>query len=134
MIIRNDEAGNSIRIAYNRVELQLATESKKRIIGTIIGRTFYVKKKPAHLHVAKNAYGINHQLISNYSVIQNIHLTATFPDDKGKKTYFFTVEYLIEKAEVGFYSGASDGNDYERQYFITLEDLAEFEMTTGANF
>lgn len=110
----NDDNGNIIINDNDNLYLKLATETRKRRVGTISNNNLIVKRKrDKHLHIKANAYGFNHYLIANATRFQSVILS----DEQG--TYRITNEDILKLGRFLYFKQSG----LERQLFVPLEEL-----------
>jgi hypothetical protein len=118
-----DNSGNKILTEHFpstvRILLQLKSEEKSRLIGTIDRATETLKIKrdrTRHLFLKNRSYGFNHNVLKLSKLFNKIHIS-----DKEAK-WLVTKEYILEKGE--FLHFINNGG-FELQIFVKLSVLSE---------
>lgn len=118
-----DNSGNKILTEHFpstvRILLQLKSEEKSRLIGTIDRATETLKIKrdrSRHLFLKNRSYGFNHNVLKLSKLFNKIHIS-----DKEAK-WLVTKEYILEKGE--FLHFINNGG-FELQIFVKLSVLSE---------
>ncbi len=120
-----DEVGNQLVCRNNGkriiMSLKLVKEDRHRRIGiiNIATKTMEVRRKrDRHLFIKGNSYGFNHQLLADAKLFDKIRLF----DEIG--------EWLIPKAYIltnGSFLNFINKGGFERQTFVTLEEIEQFK-------
>jgi len=118
-IISQDREGNKIFVKNGKVFLKLMSEDKPRNIGSLSENKKIFRcerKRRIHLHRISNSYGFNRELIESLPELETIILSDEHDN--------FTVPVsLIKNGVIMNFKNSSDGNQYELQYFVSLQKL-----------
>lgn len=117
-----------MRFTSKRKELylKLHSENNKRYLGTITlsTKTMELKRKRQfHLLWAKNAYGFNEYVLSNAKTFDKVWLRDEYADWK------IPIKDILEKGDYLHFKGQG----YERQKFMTLEQLEPYRIHKKSN-
>lgn len=120
-----DNQNNYFEILNNgktiTLNLVLGKDNKSRRIGVVLleNRTLFInKKRDKHLFIKNNSYGFNEHILRTGRTFDKVqisdeHITAVIP----VKTILLVGSYL-HFLQAG----------YERQIFVTLEQLKQYEI------
>jgi len=118
-----DNSGNKILTEHYpssvKIYLQLKSEEKSRLIGTIdrASETLKIKRdRSRHLFNKTRSYGFNHNVLKLSKLFNKIHIS-----DKEAK-WLVTKDYILEKGE--FLHFINNGG-FELQIFVKLSVLSE---------
>jgi hypothetical protein len=118
-----DKSGNKILTEHYastvKIYLQLQSEEKSRLIGTIdrASETLKIKRdRTRHLFLKNRSYGFNHNVLKLSKLFNKVHIS-----DKESK-WLVTKEYILEKGE--FLHFINNGG-FELQIFVKLSILSE---------
>lgn len=120
-----DKNNNEIRKTGDRLELVLASEGGRvRLIGTLKGSILEVcRNKAKHLHRKMKAYGFNEYIIRNSKLITDVLLKEV---DTGTE-YLIPIFALRNSKNFKNFKASDDGQDYELQLFVTLQELKPYK-------
>lgn len=120
----SDEYGNNLYVHNNGVRilifLKLKQEARKRRLGVINldTKTFYVKRVRAkHLFNKNQSYGFNYKLLSEAKKFDKVRLQDDFNE------WLIPVKYILDNGSFLHFKGEG----FERQIFIELSSINEFE-------
>ena len=126
-----DKFGNRIIVNRNNqmltVSIQLANMAlnpKPKYIGDIdmISRTLIVKRsRIKHLLVKRNAYGLNHKLITEATRFDTVRIIDEYA------TWDIPREYIIEHGQPLLFTKYC----HELQVFITLDQMEQFKTKSN---
>lgn len=132
IFVRNDENGNELRCykmlkARHMMELYLFVfrEGKGRKLGIVnrINRTISIKRSRAkHLMQKNSSYGFNYMMLHDAKSFDHVILIDDFT------TYKIPREFLLEHGVFLFFKEKG----FERQIFVTLEKLEQFNVMAHA--
>jgi hypothetical protein len=121
--IVEDKVGNKVITEHYassvKINLQLVSEDKVRVIGTIdrASETLKIKRdRSKHLFNKTRSYGFNHAILKNAKLFNKVHIS-----DKESK-WLVTKDYILEKGE--FLHFLNNGG-FELQIFVKLSVLSE---------
>ena len=121
--IVEDKVGNKVITEHYassvKIKLQLTSEEKVRVIGTIdrASETLKIKRdRSKHLFNKTRSYGFNHAILKNAKLFNKVHIS-----DKESK-WLVTKDYILEKGE--FLHFLNNGG-FELQIFVKLSVLSE---------
>lgn len=106
------------------VFLQLKDDEKEKNIGFITedDQTFHItRKRDKHLFRKASAYGFNHMVLEKTKRFYNIRLTDEF------NVWLIPVKFILGS---GFFLNFLE-QGFERQIFVTLEQLKKFIIKTN---
>ena len=122
--VHRDASNNELQIehfpAHANIKLKLASEKRSRVLGVLdfASRTLNVfRQRQAHLFRKMNAYGLNHHLLKEAKLIDQVRLT----DD--------TEEWLIPRDFIlqnGKFLNFSNHGGFELQIFMPLNSIQQF--------
>lgn len=122
--IHKDSKGNSLVIehypAFANIFLKLSSERRKRSLGTLdfSSRVLFVKREKAkHLFRKMNAYGINHYLLKEAKLFDNINLHDEY------HTWIIPRTFVLDE---GNFLNFSNHGGFELQIFISLDKIKKF--------
>ena len=119
-----DTCGNRIIVNRNNdkltVSIKLANSSTDRYIGDInmSTRTLIVKRsRMKHLLIKRNAYGLNHKLITEATRFDTVRIIDEF------STWNIPREFIVEHGQPLLFTRYC----HELQIFISLEQIEQFK-------
>ena len=120
----DDTCGNRIIVNRNNdkltVSIKLANSITDRYIGDInmSTRTLIVKRsRVKHLLVKRNAYGLNHKLITEATRFDTVRIIDEY------STWNIPREYIVENGQPLLFTRYC----HELQIFISLEQIEQFK-------
>lgn len=126
--IHSDKNGNKLIITHYEdvahIKLKLFQETRERNVGTlsIANRILYVSRiKERHLFHKLNAYGLNHYIIKEAKLFDNI----VIKDET--KEWCVPREFVLEH---GKFLNFSNHGGFELQIFINLDIIKQFEQVS----
>lgn len=119
-----DTCGNRIIVNRNNdkltVSIKLANSTTDRYIGDInmSTRTLIVKRsRMKHLLIKRNAYGLNHKLITEATRFDTVRIIDEF------STWNIPREFIVERGQPLLFTRYC----HELQIFISLEQIEQFK-------
>lgn len=130
----DDEGGNKLQVKQNDkliVLTLLLKNDKPRRIGVVTRstRTLAIKRKVG-VHLFRKisplgGWGFCHYVLNNQNSIDFIRLS----DDMGNEWSNIPVKFILENGKFLFFKEQG----FEKQIFVSLEQLAEFKITPEQN-
>ena len=118
-----DDFGNEIFAENDKIYLNLKEDNRKRLLGRLEldSKTLYVKRnRERHLHYKSNSYGFNYLIIKNGTKFNKVVIADNI------ETFTIPKDDILEKGRFLFFKQQG----FERQIFISLDDLQEYKTTT----